>query len=732
VISWSYSVDNAENQSLAEGEERVETFTVTLSDRTSTVTETVTITIKGTNDAPIAVAQTGSVVEDDEKSDVGGSFLNGATDVDHGATLSVATVNGQSDGASGVEGAYGRLTWDAASGACSYALDNSKAAVQALASGESVTETFSFTITDEHNATSTQTLTIIVQGTNDAPVLTGDLAATVEKGQSYTLTTADLYFSDPDDTSATFTVSNLVNGTILVDGVASATFTSTQLAEGKVTFVQDGTNATSASFQVIVEDGDEDNSTPVPGTFNVSVTGTDLPPVVEHWNVITNAAEGDTISIPAAALLWTAFDPNGHSLAITAVTGAALAGDNITYQIPSGAGSFGYTVSDGTEVTNATATVSHSWNTTGTSANEIFIAHQSGDGYSVIGGLGNDVLIGSPDTAKNVLYGDGLTETAQDGNDLLIGGVNSTNMMYGGVGNDVIIGATHAYNHMDGGSGNDTIVGAAYATNEMFGGSGNDTLIGGDFATNTMDGGSGNDIFEGGLFSVNIMDGGAGDDTFRLIQSSFNTVVGGEGKDILDFSRFDHGIEITLTQSDTVTHFDIAGGGLEYTGIEGVIGTHFDDVIIGSDFADTLIGGDGNDVLVGGGGDDLIYGGAGMNTMTGGTGADTFFIDESALSKLDPADVITDFNPSGEGDKLDVSSLINALIRQSGLSADEALGKLSAVVNDATSETRISIDTGSESHAVVTLQNCTPGTEAIKILFDHSEHAITTAHTSGA
>lgn len=698
-----------------------------------TVTKDIAITIKGTNDTPVAVAQSGAVAEDAVKSDVAGNFLAGASDVDDGARLSVSSVAGQTNGKGGIDGTYGHLTWDAATGAYSYQLDNAKASVQSLAAGETVKETFSFTVTDEHNATSTQTLTIVVQGANDAPTLTGDLSASVQKGQGYTLTTADLYFTDPDDKSATFKVSNLVHGIIYVNGVASTSFSAEQLAAGQVSFLQDGSNEKTASFQVVVEDGDEDHSTPVAGTFHVSVTGTEQPPVIERWTVITNATEGDTISIPNAALLWTAFDPNGHTLAITAVSGkdATLVNGAVDFKISAGSGSFDYTVTDGTLHSTATATVGHHWDTTGTASNEIFIAYQSGNGFTVTGGLGNDVLIGSANTAHNILYGDGLTETKNDGSDLLIGGVNSSNLMYGGGGNDILIAATHAYNHMDGGSGNDTLIGADSASNDMFGGSDNDTLIGGNFATNTMDGGNGNDVFEGGIFSVNNMAGGTGDDTFRLIQSSFNTVAGGDGKDILDFSRFDHGIEIVLTQSDSLTHFDIAGGGLDYSGIEGIVGTHFNDLITGSDYADILIGGGGDDILIGGGGSDLLYGGAGMNTMTGGTGADTFFIDEAALNKLDPADVITDFNPKSEGDQVDVSGLINALINQSGLSADDALGKLSAVVNDKTSETTISINTGSETHAIVTLQNYAPGSEAIKILFDHSEHAITTTHTAG-
>ncbi|MDB5565949.1 MAG: hypothetical protein JWP84_2515 [Tardiphaga sp.] len=45
------------------------------------------------------------------------------------------------------------------------------AAVEALAAGQTLTDTFTYTVTDEHGATSTATVTLTVTGTNDAPVI---------------------------------------------------------------------------------------------------------------------------------------------------------------------------------------------------------------------------------------------------------------------------------------------------------------------------------------------------------------------------------------------------------------------------------------------------------------------------------------------------------------------------------------------------------------------------------
>ena len=52
--AWTYTLDNAGHQDLAEGESHTETFTVTVTDdKGATATQDVTITITGTNDAPV-------------------------------------------------------------------------------------------------------------------------------------------------------------------------------------------------------------------------------------------------------------------------------------------------------------------------------------------------------------------------------------------------------------------------------------------------------------------------------------------------------------------------------------------------------------------------------------------------------------------------------------------------------------------------------------------------------
>ena len=190
---WTYALNNnlAATQALKEGETKQLTFTVQVSDGNGgTATQTVTITIHGTNDAPVAVADTASVQESGVKNGgidgeagkavASGNVLSNDTDVDAGetATLKVTGVSlGSTTGVLGqsLQGAYGSLVLKA-DGTYEYTLDNSMPATQALAQGAFGTETFTYTIVDANGAVSTSTLTITVQGTNDQPTITSSSA----------------------------------------------------------------------------------------------------------------------------------------------------------------------------------------------------------------------------------------------------------------------------------------------------------------------------------------------------------------------------------------------------------------------------------------------------------------------------------------------------------------------------------------------------------------------------
>ncbi|WP_348641936.1 DUF5801 repeats-in-toxin domain-containing protein [Mesorhizobium sp. B2-6-1] len=302
-----------------------------------------------------------------------------------------------------------------------------------------VDRTVQVTVNDGTSNSNTAVSTIHVVAGNDAPTQTGDHAATVAEGGTYVITTADLNFTDPDDTAAgvTFTASSLTNGIIQVNGVTQNTFTGTQLQAGQVTFTHNGSETTAASFQINVEDGNEDSSTPVNSAFDFTVTPVNDAPIGANDSIIISATTNETVTIPNWALLLNDSDPDGNSLTLTAASGATsgtVASDasNVTFtdvgnNNGQAGGSFTYTLSDGTATDTATATVSRdtSGSLDGTANADILIA-TSASGETINGGGGNDILVGGA------------------GADTLTGGTGADTMMGGGGADTFVIASVNS------------------------------------------------------------------------------------------------------------------------------------------------------------------------------------------------------------------------------------------------------------------------------------------------
>jgi large repetitive protein len=135
-----------------------------------TDTATVTITVNGANDGPVAVADTLGVGEDDVSAS-SGNVLGNDTDVD-GDTLSVIEVNGvPGDVNSQVTLASGALLTLNSDGSYDY---DPNGAFESLGAGETATDSFSYTVSDGNGGTDTATVTITVNGANDGPVAVAD------------------------------------------------------------------------------------------------------------------------------------------------------------------------------------------------------------------------------------------------------------------------------------------------------------------------------------------------------------------------------------------------------------------------------------------------------------------------------------------------------------------------------------------------------------------------------
>jgi VCBS repeat-containing protein len=153
--AWSYAAanNNPAIQALGAGQTLTETFTVRSVDGTPS---TVVVTINGTNDAAVISAGTGSVTED--VGVVGGNLSTGGTltvsDVDTGQ----ATFQPQASTA----GTYGSFTLGA-NGAWTYTAANNNATIQALGTGQTLTETFAVKSADGTSSS----VVVTINGTNE-------------------------------------------------------------------------------------------------------------------------------------------------------------------------------------------------------------------------------------------------------------------------------------------------------------------------------------------------------------------------------------------------------------------------------------------------------------------------------------------------------------------------------------------------------------------------------------
>ncbi len=190
------------------------------------------------------------------------------TDVDAGDAKTVSgVIAGPSASAVGsvgtsVTGSYGSINI-AANGSYTYTVDNTNATVQALrTSGNTVQEVFTYQVIDTAGLTSLATITVTIQGANDAPVINA-ATLTLNEGQTVTFSDANFGITDPDDASFTYTITASAGGYFQLSsaaGTAITTFTSANLSAGLVQFVDNG-DEIAPSFSVRVSDGSLNSNT---------------------------------------------------------------------------------------------------------------------------------------------------------------------------------------------------------------------------------------------------------------------------------------------------------------------------------------------------------------------------------------------------------------------------------------------------------------------------------------
>ncbi|MGR6834315.1 retention module-containing protein [Aliivibrio wodanis] len=193
---WEYTLNNtaAQVQALAKGETHTVEYQIQVDDgQGGLTTETISIEIIGTNDAPIVSGQSTGLVKEDTATQ---SEAEGQLTVDDVDLIDVHAWSVDSN-----SGTYGSITIDPVTGEWVYTIDNTLSATQELTEGQSVEDKFTVTVDDNQGGTDTIEIVITVVGTNGVPVIGGDIVGDVTEDIALTIT-GTLTATDEDATSS--------------------------------------------------------------------------------------------------------------------------------------------------------------------------------------------------------------------------------------------------------------------------------------------------------------------------------------------------------------------------------------------------------------------------------------------------------------------------------------------------------------------------------------------------
>jgi VCBS repeat-containing protein len=174
-VDWTFSIPDKDIDFLGQGETLTATYDVTVSDASTSSTQTVTVIMDGASD-PIVVNPVTVSVADTAATDAGtavaiGDLVSGVdSSPDLSNPLHITAVNGSAANIDApVAGTYGTLLVDG-SGSYSYVANSNLDALQA---GQTATDLFTFTVSDAQGHNIPTTLTFDITGADDAPTITG-------------------------------------------------------------------------------------------------------------------------------------------------------------------------------------------------------------------------------------------------------------------------------------------------------------------------------------------------------------------------------------------------------------------------------------------------------------------------------------------------------------------------------------------------------------------------------
>ena len=612
--TYTYEL-TADVQALAQGQSVQDSFTYTVSDGSLSDTANLVITISGNNDAPVAVADTAST---SENATILIDVVANDTDVDNGAVLTPTAASAPAGkGTASVVG--NQVQFDPGT------------AFDRLAVGESEIVVVSYTMADEHGASSSSTITITVTGTNDGPVANPDARTTSESSG----VVIDVLANDTD----------VDNGALLavVDASAPAGQGTASVLENEVRFdpgndfdyLASGESAeVIVSYTIVDEYGASASS-----TITITVQGRDE----GESNTGTNGNDtlfgtggGDTID--ALAGDDTVFGLAGDDLLLGGDGNDSLNGEEDDDALEGGNGADILSGGEGNDQILGQAGNDFA------SGNAGDDQLSGGDGFDSLNGEdGDDLLEGGNN--NDFLLG-GLGDDTLDGGagDDLMSDLNGVNSFAGGAGADQIrAGSTDGIQTVDGGDGDDAIIHYyRYFASTITTGLGSDTIeiayadqgteavIVTDFTA-----GAGGDMFrlsgdDGALLSLlSGWDSGSnpfGTGFLRLEQDGDDTLLqwdqdgAGEDSDWQTLVVFQNTNADDFTEANFEPSYDPAGGAPVG---ETITGTNGDDTLIGTAGGDTISALAGEDSVFGQAGDDLILGGDGFDNLYGGEDNDT-------------------------------------------------------------------------------------------------------------
>ncbi|WP_415884957.1 tandem-95 repeat protein [Neptuniibacter sp. QD37_6] len=275
--SYTYT-PTADNAFLNEGDLAVEEFTYTMTDTAGAIsTATLSITVLGSGGSePVAADDTDTVTEDSGSNAAGDLLANDTFDTSEGSVYQISSsteTDSIVDGSGNytVAGLYGTLTVNAATGAYTYVPDNSNPAVDALHDGDSLTDSFSYILTDSAGNTyvgkDDAALTITIQGKNDTPtggkLSDGSNDPTYDAGDArYEITTPEdtpiggqVRAYDSDDSNLTYSSGSTApaNGSVSINADGTYTYTPDAHYTGSDSFTITVTDPQGATTEITVQ-----------------------------------------------------------------------------------------------------------------------------------------------------------------------------------------------------------------------------------------------------------------------------------------------------------------------------------------------------------------------------------------------------------------------------------------------------------------------------------------------